>query len=402
MQYKYLAYNLDEGIIKGWVEARNAAEVRDELVEHGYKPLDVSTGWHPPTVEDLMPSLFKVGTGELVRFSRQLATMVTSGASLILTLEMLHSDSNSRGMKRTLTAIRKTLDEGGSLSEALAAHPKVFSSLYVSVVQVGEMTGRLGLALEQLSDILEAENEAKQKAIRTMMYPLAIISLSMVTLFVLMTVALPPLLAVFENMGAEIPAMTRFIVSAMAAFKEHFVALIVSAVVFFIGFKILRRIPSFRRAMAMAMARSPILGSFIVSGEISRLSRTLSLLLEAGVTLAEALKLAIGGIKNQILRDVFLEAEESLLTGHGLSDPLKNHSILPTMFVELVTLGEQSNSLQSTMSDVADAYQKQLERQLDSLLGMLEPASTVVVGGIVGFIAFSMFVPIYSGLNAVP
>ena len=402
MQYKYLAYNLDEGIIKGWVEARNAAEVRDELVEHGYKPLDVSTGWHPPTVEDLMPSLFKVGTGELVRFSRQLATMVTSGASLILTLEMLHSDSNSRGMKRTLTAIRKTLDEGGSLSEALAAHPKVFSSLYVSVVQVGEMTGRLGLALEQLSDILEAENEAKQKAIRTMMYPLAIISLSMVTLFVLMTVALPPLLAVFENMGAEIPAMTRFIVSAMAAFKEHFVALIVSAVVFFIGFKILRRIPSFRRAMAMAMARSPILGSFIVSGEISRLSRTLSLLLEAGVTLAEALKLAIGGIKNQILRDVFLEAEESLLTGHGRSDPLKNHSILPTMFVELVTLGEQSNSLQSTMSDVADAYQKQLERQLDSLLGMLEPASTVVVGGIVGFIAFSMFVPIYSGLNAVP
>lgn len=402
MQYKYLAYNLDEGIIKGWVEARNAAEVRDDLVEHGYKPLDVSTGWHPPTVEDIMPSLFKVGTGELVRFSRQLATMVTSGASLILTLEMLHSDSNSRGMKRTLTAIRKTLDEGGSLSEAMAAHPKVFSSLYVSVVQVGEMTGRLGLALEQLSDILEAENEAKQKAIRTMMYPLAIISLSMVTLFVLMTVALPPLLAVFESMGAEIPAMTRFIVSAMAAFKEHFVALIVSAVVFFVGLKILSRVPAFRRAMAMAMARSPILGSFIVSGEISRLSRTLSLLLEAGITLAEALKLAIGGIKNQILRDVFLEAEESLLTGHGLSDPLKNHSILPTMFVELVTLGEQSNSLQSTMSDVAEAYQKQLERQLDSLLGMLEPASTVVVGGIVGFIAFSMFVPIYSGLNAIP
>ena len=120
------------------------------------------------------------------------------------------------------------------------------------------------------------------------------------------------------------------------------------------------------------------------------------------IALSVIIGLAIGGIKNQILRDVFLEAEESLLTGHGLSDPLKNHSILPTMVVELVTLGEQSNSLQSTMSDVAEAYQKQLERQLDSLLGMLEPASTVVVGGIVGFIAFSMFVPIYSGLNAIP
>ena len=402
MQYKYLAYSLDEGIIKGWVEARNAAEVRDELVEHGYKPLDVSTGWHPPTAEDIIPSLFKVGTGELVRFSRQLATMVTSGASLVLTLEMLQSDNSSRGMKRTLTAIRKTLEEGGSLSEALAVHPKVFSSLYVSVVQVGEMTGRLGLALEQLADILETEHEAKQKAIRTMMYPLAIIALSMVTLFVLMTVALPPLLKVFDNMGAEIPVMTRFIVSAMAGLKDNFLTLIIGAVVFFVALKLLTRIPSFKRTMAMAMAKAPILGSFIVSGEISRLSRTLSLLLEAGVTLAEALKLAIGGVKNQIIKDVFLEAEESLLTGHGFSDPLKNHSILPNMFVELVMLGEQSNTLQSTMNDVAEAYQKQLERQLDSLLGMVEPASTVVVGGIVGFIAFSMFVPIYSGLNAVP
>ena len=151
---------------------------------------------------------------------------------------------------------------------------------------------------------------------------------------------------------------------------------------------------------AMAMARAPVLGSFIVSGEISRISRTLSLLLEAGVTLAEALKLAIGGVKNQALKNVFLDAEESLLTGHGLSDPLKNHPILPNMFVELLMLGEESNSLQRTMNDAANAYQKQLEQRLDSFLAMLEPASTVFVGGIVGLIAFSMFVPIYSGLNA--
>jgi len=234
------------------------------------------------------------------------------------------------------------------------------------------------------------------------MYPLAIISLSMVTLFVLMTVALPPLLKVFDSMGAEIPAMTRFIVSAMAAVKDNFLTIVMSVFGFFVLIKVLVRFEAVKRAIALAMARSPIMGSFIVSGEISRLSRTLSMLLEAGVTLAEALRLSIGGVKNQILREVFLDAEDSLLTGHGLSDPLKNHSILPHMFVELVTLGEQSNSLQKTMAEIAEAYQKQLDRQLDSLLGMLEPASTVVVGGIVGFIAFSMFVPIYSGLNAVP
>jgi type II secretory pathway component PulF len=401
VQYRYLAYNLDEGVIKGWMEARNETEVREELVENGYKPLKVSTGWHPPTAEQILPSLFSVSTGELVRFSRQLATMVSSGASLILTLEMLQSDSTGRGMKRTLESIRRTLDEGGSLSESLAKHPKVFSNLYVSVVQVGEMTGRLGMALEQLADILEAEQEAKQKAIRTMMYPLAIMDLSMVTLFVLMTVALPPLLEVFANMGAEIPAMTRLIVAAMAGLKDNFLTIVLVLLEGFITLKLLARFPTVGMALSMTMVRAPVVGSFIICGELSRLSRTLSMLLEAGVTLAEALKLAIGGTKNPVLRRAFLEAEDSLLTGHGLAEPLRHHSILPNMFVELVTLGEQSNSLQRTMTDVADAYQKQLERQLDTLLGMLEPASTLVVGGIVGFIAFSMFVPIYSGLNAV-
>ncbi len=401
MQYRYLAYNLDEGVIKGWLEARNPAEVREELVEQGYKPLEVTTGWHPPTAEELLPSLFKVSTGELVRFSRQLATMITSGASLVSTLDMLQSGGNGRGMSRTLASIRKTLDEGGSLSDSLAEHPKVFNRLYVSVVEVGEMTGRLGIALEQLSDILENEQEAKAKAIRTLMYPLAIIGLSLVTLFVLMTVALPPLLEVFDNMGAEIPAMTRFIVSAMAAVKGNFLTIIIGALVFVVGLKLLSRFPSIGTALSMISVKTPVLGGFIVAGEISRLSRTVSMLLEAGVTLAEAFKLAINGSKNEILRRAFLDAEDSLLTGHGLAEPLKRHPVLPTMFVELVTLGEQSNSLQTTLNDVAESYQKQLERQLDSLLGMLEPASTLIVGGIVGFIAFSMFVPIYSGLNAI-
>lgn len=401
MQYRYLAYNLDEGVIKGWLEARNPSEVREELVEQGYKPLEVTTGWHPPTAEEILPSLFKVSTAELVRFSRQLATMISSGASLLSTLDMLQSDGNSRGMKRTLSSIRKTLDEGGSLSDALEVHRKVFSGLYISVVQVGEMTGRLGIALEQLAEILENEQEAKQKAIRTLMYPLAIIGLSLVTLFVLMTVALPPLLEVFENMGAEIPAMTRFIVAAMAGVKGNFLNLIIGAIVLVVAMKLLARFPSVGTAMSMVAVRTPVLGGFIVSGEISRLSRTVAMLLEAGVTLAEAFKLGINGSKNQILRRAFLDAEDSLLTGHGLAEPLKRHPVLPNMFVELLTLGEESNSLQKTLDEIAGSYQKQLDRQLDSLLGMLEPASTLVVGGIVGFIAFSMFVPIYSGLNAI-
>ncbi|MCH7652354.1 MAG: type II secretion system F family protein [Chloroflexi bacterium] len=402
MQYKYVAYTLKEGIVKGWMEGRSESDVQAQLSQEGYKTLQVKTGWHPPSLEELIPSLVKVKTGELVRFSRQLATMVMSGASRVTTLEMLSSDSNSRGMKRVLLSIMTTLDEGGSLSEALAKHPKIFSKLYVMVVEVGEMTGGLGTALEQLADILEAEAEAKAKAIRTLMYPLAIIGLSTLTLGVLMVVALPALLAVFDQMGAEIPGVTKFAVTAMGSIKDNFLNMIFIVLGLFIGIKLFSRFPIVNLWIHMFMVKAPVLGSFIVSGELSRMARTVSMLLSSGVNLSEGVRLAISGTKNRIIQNAFLDAEESLLTGHGFADALKNHPVLPHMFVELVGLGERSNSLEKTMGDLSEAYQKQLERQLDSLLGMLEPASTLIVGGIVGFIAFSMFVPIYSGLNAVP
>jgi type IV pilus assembly protein PilC len=384
------------------MEGRSESDVQNQLSQEGYKTLQVKTGWHPPSLEDIIPSLVKVKTGELVRFSRQLATMVLSGAGLVTTLEMLSSDSNSRGMKRVLLSIRTTLDEGGSLSEALAKHPKVFSRLYVTVVEVGEMTGGLGTALEQLADILEAEQEAKAKAIRTLMYPLAIIGLSTVTLGVLMVVALPPLLAVFDQMGADIPAVTKFAVTAMASVKDNFLKMIIGLLGLVVGIKLLSRFPMVNLWIHMFMVKAPVLSSFVISGEISRMARTVGMLLEAGVSLAEGIRLAISGTKNRIIQNAFLAAEDSLLTGHGFADALKDHPVLPHMFVELVGLGERSNSLQKTMTDLSETYRKQLERQLDSLLGMLEPASTLIVGGIVGFIAFSMFVPIYSGLNAVP
>ena len=139
----------------------------------------------------------------------------------------------------------------------------------------------------------------------------------------------------------------------------------------------------------------------ILAGELSQFSRTISMLLDSGIPLATALPLAISGTKNVVVKRAFLAGEESLVAGHGLSDALKDNTLLPKMWVELVMIGEESNTLGQTMGELADAYQKELENRLGSLLTMLEPLSTFAVGGIVLFIALSMFLPIYSGLNSV-
>ena len=270
MEFKYEAYNIKDGVVTGRLEADSEAEARSAVVRNGLKPLRVSQAWRPPPVEEMFPSFFKVGTKELVGFSRRLSTMIASGGGLIRTLEMLSEETSNRVMRRTIEAIRHDLDEGSSLSEAIAQHPKVFNSLYVSVIEVGEFTGRLGPSLEQMSEILEREAEAKAKAIQTMMYPMAIMGLSVLTLGVLMAVALPPLLDTFEKLGADLPLMTKIAIGGATGLQENFVKLALGLVGFVVAFVIAGKFAKVRYWMDAVKVKIPIIGSLVVASQIAR------------------------------------------------------------------------------------------------------------------------------------
>ena len=401
MRFRYVAYSTERGIVKGRLESVDADSARAEIGHEGLTPLVVVPTGKVHGLAVLLPSLQQVGVGELVRFSRQMSTMLGSGGSLLRALDMLRSETRSGLMRRTLDSVRKTLDEGGGLSTALSQHPQVFGSLFVSVVEVGEYTGRLGPALEQLAESMEKEHDAKQRAIRTMMYPMAIVLLSMITMVVLIMVALPPMLKVFDQMDTQVPFMTRLTVGTVEWLGDNFRALILGSAACMALLLLIRRLPDGRRWLDSLQSRTPLVGPLVVSAELARYSRTLAMLLEAGVPLSTAHHLGLTGCGNLALKRAFTDAEDSLLAGHGLARALKRHPILPPVFVELVTMGEESNSLLRTMRDSAQAYQRQLEQRLNGLVAVLEPASTLVVGGMVGAIAFSMFVPIYSGLNSI-
>ena len=401
MQYRYVGYNLDEGIIRGRIEADNEATVRDEVSDKGYKLLEIKAMRRLPGMEDLFPSLFKIKQKDLVRFTQQLAIMVRGGGNLQRALELLEEETHNRILKRILGGVIKALDEGGSLSTAMAQHPKVFSTRYVSVVGAGEHTGRLAPALDQLSSIMEKEQEARDKAKHTMMMPMFTIGASAVMLVLMLTVLLPPLLTTFERMGNDIPLITRIAMGMIGGVTNNMKTIAGAVLLLVVLIAVTKRVESLRYASHLVQVRAPLLGPLILAGDLSQFSRTVSMLLDSGIPLATALPLGISGIKNQVIKRALIAGEESLVSGHGLSDPLRDNPILPKMWVELVLIGEESNTLAITMGELANAYQKELENRLSSLLTMLEPLSTLMVGGIVLFIALSMFLPIYSGLGGV-
>ena len=399
MQYNYVAYTLEDGLHKGKIEADSEGEARGEVVRQGYKILRISPARRMPGLEEMFPSLFKVKTGELVRFSRQLATMVRGGSALQRGLEMLELETHNRVMRRVLGSVRKTIDQGGSLSGAFAEFPKIFSSRYTSVVEVGEHTGGLADSLEQLANTLSREHEAMQKFKRTMMMPAFTMGASIAMLILMMTVMLPPLLSAFESRGTDVPLITQIAMAIINAFTANLINIGLGIVVIGVTVAIVRRIPRAQYAMHLLFTKVPIGGALIVTKEMAQFSRTNSMLLEAGVPLARSLPLAITGCKNLALLRAFNAGEESLLSGHGFATAVGRYPVIPRLWVELVAVGEENNVMGRTLSDLATAYENEVDNRLGSILAMLEPASTFVVGGVVLFIALSMFLPIYSGME---
>ncbi|MCH8206028.1 MAG: type II secretion system F family protein [Chloroflexi bacterium] len=398
MQYSYVAYNSREGVVKGRLEADTEEEVRSQVIDRGYKLLRTHPAWQPPSREKLFPSFYKVKDGDLIRFTRQMATMVASGAPLQQTLDMLQSESKNQVMQRIIGDVGKTVDEGGTLSFALGKHSDVFGPLFISIVQVGELTGSLAPALDQLAEMMEQARDAKQRVMSTLMMPVFNIGIAGLMVMVNIFVVMPPL---FENFDeAEIPFMMKMAIGLTDALKNHPIAIFGALMAIGGTLFMLPKIRAVSFWIDTVKLRVPMIGPFIVAGELARFSRTMGLLLESGVALADSLELAINGCGNAAVRREFARAQESLVTGHGLTEALRGNAVIPRMWVELANIGEQSNTLGQSMNDLAATYQKRVEDQLGTVLAILDPVSTLAVGGVVLFLAMSMMQPILAQMEA--
>ncbi len=395
--YRYEAATAQGKVVKGTIKAPGEIEAERMLINQGYTPTNVELIPSMWSLEEALPTLFRIRVSDVVIFSRQLATLLRSGISLLPSLEILAGQTtNSRAFKKVLESIVDDLRSGGSFTQAISKQPKAFSEIYCRTITVGEQTGNLEIVLNQMADYLEKQGDATKKAKKALTYPVMILGVGVVVVIVLMTVVMPKMMSMFVSMGVELPLATRILIGTSDFLTEYPLYFLVGGAVVVALTLWLVKQPRGRRFLDRVRLSVPLIGPPALLGELARFARTMSMLVSAGLSLQEIMELLPQSSDNKYVREALNQVNEGLILGEGLSEPMSRLSLFPPLLIQMVAVGEESNTLDFTMGVVADFYEVSAEDKMNALVGMIGPLSTVGIAVFVGFIALAILMPMYT------
>jgi general secretion pathway protein F len=345
--------------------------------------------------------LGRVGPRDLAVATRQLAVLTHAGVPLVEALTALVDQVEHDRLKRVLGDVKQRVNEGSSLADALGAHPRVFSTLYVNMIRAGETSGALEIVLVRLAEFTESQARLRSKIAGTMAYPIAMMVIGTLIMGILFTVVIPKITQIFENTSATLPWYTALTIgiSSFAARWWWAILLVLAAAAY--GFARWRGTPAGRAAWDRAVLRAPILGPIVRQIAIGRFARTLSTLLKSGVPLLTAMDIVKNILGNTRLAEVVDQARDAIREGESIAAPLKRSGEFPPLVHHMVAIGERSGALEEMLANVADAYEDQVETTIGALTSLLEPVMIVAMGGVVAFIVFSVLMPILQINNLV-
>jgi len=401
MAYKYQAYTSDKKIVRGTIEVASESLAEGALYRAGYQRILSLQVINPGlSLEKLLPTLYGVKTREVIDFSNQLATLAESGISLVTSFELLGGKNARKPLKRIIAGLVEEIQGGSSLSQALGHYPRVFSNTYCQMIKASEQAGHLETGLKQAADYLEKQAAASQKIKQAMLYPAFILLMAVGVSILLITVALPPLINLFNSLGAELPWMTKLLISVATFFLNNGLYVLGGILVLILLVIALMRLPSVKMALDRFLVKMPVVGAINIERSMQYFCRTTAMLLQAGLRLPAIMDIIIQTNRNHVIRQALTSVRDSLMQGEGLSQPMAGNEIFPPLLVEMVVVGEKSGAMDTTLLTLADFYEKKVSRRIDVLISMIEPVLTVIVGLVVIFIALSMITPIYSILRS--
>ncbi|MDD4003847.1 MAG: type II secretion system F family protein [Elusimicrobiaceae bacterium] len=338
----------------------------------------------------------KVKSKELVIFSRQLSTLVGAGVPIVQGLGILEAQAETAVFRMVLQSIKTDIEAGLGIADAMKKHPKVFSTLYVSMIRAGEVGGILDTILERLSAYLEQAENLKGKVKSAMMYPLVVGLIAGVVTVFLMVFVIPTFKNIFGSFGAALPFPTRVVIAISDFLKSQIVAVILFPFAAWFAFKKLYATEKGRAIVDFNILRMPVFGILLKKVAIAKFTRTLGTLIRSGVPILQGLETVAATAGNVVIERAVMDCRESVKEGGRLVEPLKKSSIFPPMVVQMIGVGEETGSLDAMLVRIADFYDQEVDTAVKGLTSMIEPIIIVVMGVVIGGIVIAMFLPMLS------
>ncbi len=338
----------------------------------------------------------KVKSTELTIFSRQLATLVSSGVQLVQGLSILEEQFESPTFRKIIRAVRSDIEAGVSISEALSKHPDVFSELYIGMVHAGEVGGILDQVLDRLATYLESTEALKSKIKSAMMYPIIVSVVAVAAAIIMLTVVVPRFAALFAEIGAKLPAPTLMLVNLSNFLKKWIWLFILIGVTIVVIFRRTYKTNyKFALKVDSMLLNAPIFGDVVKKTAVGRFTRTLSTLIHAGVPILQALETVAKTAGNKLIEKTILEAREAIREGERIAEPLKKSGVFPPMVIQMIAVGEETGALDAMLAKIADFYDREVADAVNGLAGMIEPLIIVFLAVVVGGMVVAMYLPMF-------
>ena len=343
-----------------------------------------------------------LGTGvtskELVIFTRQFATMIDAGLPLVQCLDILSTRGENKALNAILKDVKDYVEQGGTFSDGLARHPKLFDELFVNLVRAGEMGGILDTILNRLAGYIEKRVKLARQVRGAMVYPTAIFFVAVIVVVVMLAWVIPSFKGMFAEFGGEdsLPTLTKIVIAASEGFLSnlHWILLVTGSVVFAVTW--IYRQPAGKHFFHRSLLVLPILGPVMRKISVARFTRTLGTLLSAGVPILDALDVVKKSAGNVVVEGAIQETSNKIREGRTMAEPLMETNVFPPMVVQMIGVGEQTGALDTMLNKIADFYEDEVDVAVAALTSLLEPLMMVFIGGIVGVILISMYLPIFS------
>jgi type IV pilus assembly protein PilC len=396
--FAYKVRDQNGKLVEGQLEADDATLVVGKLRQMGYTPIAVEAQHENKLKADIkIPGLSgRVKLRDIAVFSRQFATMINSGLSLIRSLAILADQTENPELARVLGEVRLDVEKGVSLSSAISKHPKVFNRLYIAMVRSGEIGGVLDAVLMRLADTIEKQVELRRKVRSAMTYPIVALSICILIATAMLLFIVPQFKAIYTDLGGQLPLPTRILISLSDMLKTWFPVVIVLAGVGVYLFRRWTKTDDGRMVWDRFKLRVPVFGVLTRKTALARFSRTLAALTRSGVGILEALDIVAETSGNEVVSVALRETQSAVKRGDTLARPLEQHEVFPPMVTQMISVGEETGALDEMLDKIADFYDSEVTATVDALTSLIEPLMIVVMGTIVGGMIISLYLPMFN------